>query len=84
MSASYVPPRGRKGLWEALARATSGATAVAVDELDDEGAELVAVADIADRAHLGYLARLAAPTDGASGTATADVVDLATFRARRG
>lgn len=65
-----VAPRGRKGLWDAMARA---ATALAIDpapaELEpDEGA------------HLAYLARLA-PTD--ADQPSAEVIDLAAYRSRR-
>jgi hypothetical protein len=83
----YTPPRGPKGLWAALARATAGAAAVevAVDLVEDpDVAADDTVAPIAQRAHIGYLARLAAsPAAAAPAVADAQVIDLAAFRATR-
>ncbi len=78
-----IAPRGRKGLWDAMARAAVGrretrtavAAALAIDPAPtvDPGIEVV------EDAHLAYLARLS----GTGGHGGAEVIDLDAYRARR-
>ncbi|MCX7620456.1 MAG: hypothetical protein N2037_06380 [Acidimicrobiales bacterium] len=72
-----VAPRGRKGLWDAMARAADpfavASTALAIDPSP-------VAPDMECEAHLTYLARLAngEPDDG-----IAEVIDLVAYRANR-
>jgi hypothetical protein len=85
-----VAPRGRKGLWDAMARATAAPTpavtvypteaALAVEpEVEEEIPPPLALAD--ERAHLGYLSRLAEAAD--TTVQVAPVVSLADYRLSR-
>jgi hypothetical protein len=90
-------PRGRKGLWDALARAaaadtasttrfpTEAALAIDPDVPFEPECSMGPVLELADeRAHLRYLARLAASYEGEATTVqVAPVVSLDEFRSRR-
>jgi len=65
IAADHVAPRGRGGLWDAMAKAVQRAREASVSEEADMDADVVTLA--LDAPHLAYLARVAA------GAAHADV-----------
>jgi hypothetical protein len=85
-----VAPRGRKGLWDAMARATAAPTdavtwypteaALAVEPEAEEPRPALMLAE--EHAHLGYLSRLAEAAD--TTVQVAPVVSLSDYRARTG
>jgi hypothetical protein len=81
VKAPYVGPRGRGGLWEAMANAVQRAREASVSDDGEADAEVVTLS--VDAPHLAYLARVA--SGGARGhddARGADVIALDDVRSR--
>lgn len=76
---AVIVPRGPRGLWDAMAKATGARPEVPTP------ATIAAAAAVppADDAHLAYLARLGGSVLPAAAPGEAEVIDLAAERARR-
>jgi hypothetical protein len=99
VAVTEAAPRGRKGLWDAMARAAAASVqpvtsypteaALAVEPIEVLPAPQLTLADASigasdEPAHLGYLARLAEPGERNDATGqVAPVVSLADYAARR-